>query len=52
MSTRTLEIVNQNINKKFDFVNSNFLNIDSENKVIKSFYSYIPNYKIKKIFYF
>ena len=34
MSTRTLEIVNQNINKKFDFVNSNFLNIDSENKVI------------------
>lgn len=52
MSGRTLEIVNQNINKKFDFVNSNFLNIDSENKVIKSFYSYIPNYKIKTIFYF
>ena len=45
-------IANKHIDTKNQFLNGNFLNIDANNKVIKSFYSFLPNYKIKKFFYF
>jgi len=52
LSKEAFNIVNKYINIKNKFINSNFLNIDSNNKVIKSFYSFLPCYKIKKFFYF
>ena len=52
LSKNALEIVNNNLQDKYGYLNSNFLNINSENIVIKSFYSFIPKYKIKKLFYF
>lgn len=52
LNVRTLKIVNKFINENYKFVNGNFLNINSQGEVIKSFYSYLPNFKIKKIFYY
>ena len=49
---KTLSIANKFINKTCKFINGNFLNIDSKGKVLRSFYSYLPNYKIKKYFFY
>ena len=34
------------------FIVSNFFNIDNKNKIIKTFYSFLPRKKIKNIFYY
>lgn len=48
-----LNIIEQTYKKnKCDFIVGNFVNIDSYNKIIKSFYSYIPKKKIKYFFYY
>lgn len=38
-------------NSKY-FIVSNFFNIDDKNKIIKTFYSFLPRKKIKNIFYY
>ena len=37
---------------RFNFLVGNFINIDSANTIIKSFYSFIPEKKIKYFFYY
>jgi glycosyltransferase involved in cell wall biosynthesis len=48
-----LDIISKTYKKnKFDFIVGNFVNIDSQNKIIKSFYSFIPKKKIKYFFFY
>jgi glycosyltransferase involved in cell wall biosynthesis len=48
-----LNIISQTYKKnKFDFIVGNFVNINEQNKIIKSFYSFIPKNKIKYYFYY
>lgn len=47
----TLDIISQTYKKnKCDFIVGNFVNINSHNKVIKSFYSFIPKKKLNIFF--
>lgn len=45
--------VSSEFNKKnFDYLVGNFINVNQNNKIIKSFYSFIPKKKIKYLFYY
>jgi len=51
--SNVLKVISEEYERtRFNFLIGNFINIDSANKVIKSFYSFIPKKKIKYFFYY
>tara|TARA_X000000950_G_scaffold287606_1_gene400656 strand:- start:1845 stop:2636 length:792 start_codon:yes stop_codon:yes gene_type:complete len=53
-SSSVLEIVNKRLinQTKFDYLVGDFFNVDENGKIFKSFISYVPNYKLNKIFFY